>query len=117
MDLCNGEHIWSLNLSINITTDSGSWYIPPNGRKHLGTLYNISRAERWAFNLVIEATVTGSPPPSLGSVTGGKEDLAAGSMMADPSLPKNASSRGDQSSEAKEARRWTGQGDTHALSD
>lgn len=30
--------------------------------------------------------------------------------MADPSLPKNASSRGDQSSEAKEARwlDWTG---------
>lgn len=36
-------------------------------------------------------------------------------MMADPSLPKNASSRGDQSSEAKEARLdWTG-GHSHTL--
>lgn len=36
----------------------------------------------------MEATETGSPPPSLGSVTGGAEALAAGSTTAEPSSPE-----------------------------
>lgn len=60
--------------------------MPPNGRKHLRTLY--SPSERWPFNLVMEATELGSPPPSPGSVTGGEEALAAGGVTAEPSSPE-----------------------------
>lgn len=59
--------------------------MPPNGRKHLRTLYSLS--ERWPFNLVMEATETGSPPPHWVQLQV-EGPAAAGTMTAEPSLPE-----------------------------